>query len=91
MKIKFLESSARDIDWMRRYYRSVFVEGSKNAQKQYLSAMKALSMNAFIGHPSERVDGAREYHIPRTPFTFVYRVKDETIEVLRLLDGRSSK
>lgn len=89
MKIVFLFSAAKDIEWMRHYYRSVFPAGSKNAQKNYLAAKKALSVNAYIGHKSEEAEGVYEYHIPRTPFTFIYRVCEDRIEILRLFDGRS--
>lgn len=91
MKIIFLESSARDVEWMRRYYKSVFPEGAKNARRHYLSAIKAISANPTVGHPSERVATARELHIHRTPFTFIYRINGEYVEILRVLDGRSGE
>lgn len=89
MQIRFLKSAASDVTWMRRYYRSIFPEGSKNAQKNYEVAKLALKANPFLGHPTENIDGVREYHIPRTPFCFVYRVTEDAIEVLRVLDERS--
>lgn len=91
MKIIYLALAKRDLRWFKSYYMQVFPQGREVADSQFLRSQKILKENPYIGHPSERVDGAREYYIPRTPFTFVYRVKDETIEVLRLLDGRSSE
>ena len=91
MKIVFLESSAQDIAWMRKYYKSVFSAGSKNAQKNYNSAKLALKANAYIGHASDYGEGVYEYHIPRIPFTFIYRVKEDRIEMLRVLDDRSEE
>ena len=76
---------------MRRYYEAVFPSGSKNAHKNYNSAKLTLKTNAYAGQVSEYAVGVREYHIHRTPFTFVYRVNAERIEVLRVLDNRSGE
>lgn len=88
MRVRFLNSSADDITWMRRYCRAIFPEGSKNGQKNYAAGLNAIKENPFAGHPSEAIEGAREYHILRTPFTFVYLVRKDGIEVLRVLDRR---
>ncbi|WP_162901268.1 type II toxin-antitoxin system RelE/ParE family toxin [Breoghania sp. L-A4] len=74
---------------MRRYYQSVFPEGSINARRPYEAATIALKANPSIGHPIERTEDVRAYPIPRTPFSFIYRVNGDVIEVLRILDERS--
>ncbi len=89
MKIKFLKSAALDITWMRRYYKSVFPEGSQTARKNYHAARLAIMANPHIGHSVEYIIDARAYSISRTPFSFIYRVKDDVIEVVRVLDSRS--
>lgn len=91
MEIRFLRSAASDIAWMRYYYRSVFPEGSQAARKNYHAARLALTASPHIGHSVEDADGIREYHIPRTPFSFVYRVNRDHIEVIRVLDKRSGE
>lgn len=89
MKIRYLQSAAADIAWMRRYYRIVFPQGSNRARQNYRAASVALANNPRIGHPVAFVEGAREYRIPRTPFSFIYRIDEDAIEVIRILDGRS--
>ena len=91
MQFRFLKSTVPDIVWMRRYYQSVFPEGSKNARKNYEAAKIALRANPYLGHPVETMDGVREYHIPRTPLCFIYRIADDFIVVLRVLDQRSDR
>jgi plasmid stabilization system protein ParE len=88
MRIVVLESAARDIQWFRFYYRSVFPEGSARARAQIQAIQTILAANPYSSHPSDTRDSVRELSIPRTPFTIVYRVTPTQIEVLRLWDTR---
>jgi len=88
MKIVFLESAVQDIQWFRYYYRSVFPEGGAKARAQLRAIQATLAANPYAGHRSDTGDTVRELSIPRTPFTFVYRVTPTRIEVLRLWDSR---
>lgn len=88
MKIVFLESTVRDIQWFRYYYQSVFPEGSAKARARLRAIQVTLATNPYIGHPSETRAGLRELPIPRSPFTLIYRVTPDRIEILRLWDNR---
>jgi len=88
MKIVFLESSARDIQWFRYYYQSVFPEGSAKARARLRAIQATLAANPQVGHPSDARDTVRELPVPRTPFTIIYRVTPTRIEILRLWDTR---
>ena len=88
MKIVFLEEAARDIQWFRYYYRSVFPQGSARARAHLLAIQKTLAANPYAGHPGETGRNVRELTVPRTPFTLIYRVTPVQIEILRLWDNR---
>ena len=88
MRIVFLEDAARDIQWFRYYYQSVFPEGSVKARAALKAAQMTLAANPYAGHPSGIRPDLRELTIPRTPFSVIYRVTPTQIEVLRLWDGR---
>ncbi|MCE0506640.1 MULTISPECIES: type II toxin-antitoxin system RelE/ParE family toxin [unclassified Roseivivax] len=88
MKIVFLEDAARDIQWFRYYYVSVFPEGSAKARAHLKAIQQTLAANPYAGHPSELHADLRELSIPRTPFTLIYRVTATRIEILRLWDNR---
>lgn len=88
MKIVFLESAVQDIQWFRYYYRSVFPAGSVKARDQMRALQVMLAANPYAGHPSDTAKSVREFTIPRTPFTVIYRVMPTQIEVLRLWDTR---
>lgn len=88
MRVVFLESAARDLQWFRHYYRTVFPEGSAKARAHVMASIRTLSGNPYAGHPSDVVPGVRELSIPRTPFVVIYRVTEAQIEVLRFWDTR---
>ena len=84
MKIFFLETAMYDLRWFKQYYTRVFPEGRSNTNQQYRAFLQILKANPGIGHPDEWELGLMEYHILRTPFTVLYRVKSEHVEILRL-------
>lgn len=91
MKIVFLPSTVRDIQWFRHYYQTVFPEGSAKARAQLRAIQTVLAANPYAGHPGDTGLEVRELSIPRTPFTLIYRVTADRIEVLRLWDTRQGE
>jgi plasmid stabilization system protein ParE len=90
MKVVYLPQALRDMQWVRKYYYEVFPAGRSNARAQLRKNESLISENPLVGHMSETVNGAREFHISRTPFSFLYRVTKEHIEILRVIDNRSN-
>jgi plasmid stabilization system protein ParE len=90
VKIVFLASTKRDLAWFSEYYQRAFPEGRVNAAKHYLQTKAVLKDNPHIGHPSDE-QGLREFSISRTPFVFVYRLNEQTIEIIRLWDNRAKR
>ena len=90
MTIVYLVTARDDLIWMRRYYSRIFPAGEIQARKHFRLAESILVQNPEIGHSIE-VDGLRELVIPRTPFSFIYRLKNNRIEVLRLWDSRADR
>lgn len=91
MKLVFLPSTRSDLLWMRTYYAHVFPNGAKRAVEQYVRASGVIRNNPLAGHSIEEMEGVREFSIPRTPFSFIYRVIDDRIEVLRVWDQRGDR
>lgn len=87
MHIVYLESAADDLVWMRHYYEKVCPEGRIKAQKQFHATELLLSATPYIGHPTHR-KGVREFSIPKIPFSYIYRIQQDRIEVLRIWDER---
>ena len=91
MKLIFHPNTKADLKWFRRYYASIFPEGEKAAKHHYLQIFKTLLDHPYIGEVIGVDAAIREIFIPRTPFSFVYTVSDETIIVLRVLDNRAER
>lgn len=90
MEIIYLPSAVAGLDWFRRYYAQVFPEGEKRAIDQYEKMKKVLLAAPFAGHPIGQGD-SREYVIPRTPFSVIYRVRGVQIQILLILDHRADR
>lgn len=90
MKIVYLKSARDDLVWMRRYYESVFPDGQQKAQKQFYLVQMTLMENPFIGHETHK-KSIREFPISKTPFSFIYRVCHDRLEILRIWDERRSR
>ena len=90
MQILYLEQALEDLAWFHKYYVRVFSDGAENALKQFDAIEIVLLENPFIGHRTEIAD-IREISIPKTPFSFIYRVRGERIEVLRVWDERRER
>ena len=91
MRIVYLESAEADLHWFKRYYTQVFPEGRKKADAQFLHTQQLLRENPMMGHLVEDIRGVREHHVTRTPFSFVYRLQGDRIEVLRVMDKRAGR
>ena len=91
MKLVFLPSTRADLAWMRNDYTRVFPEGARRAAAQYVRTRNLLHQNPLIGHVVEDIEGIREYSIPRMPFSFIYRVVEDRIEILRVWDQRGDR
>jgi toxin ParE1/3/4 len=91
VRLVYLASAEADLRWFKLYYTRTFPEGRKMADAQFLHTQQLLRENPMMGHAIEEIPGVREHHVPRTPFSFVYRLRDDRIEVLRVQDKRAGK
>jgi plasmid stabilization system protein ParE len=90
MKIVFKARALDDLEWFERYYTEIFPDGSKRAEIQFFRTKQILSDFPDIGRALKNKN-QREYVVPGIPFSFVYRSKMNTIEILRVLDLRSNR
>jgi plasmid stabilization system protein ParE len=91
MKLVYLQSAAKDLLWMKRYYEAVFPQGKVNAATQFHKVRSAIISNPYIGIEVGFGERIREFYIPKTPFSYLYRIKDNQIEIMRVFDSRSNK
>lgn len=88
MKLLYLDTTTQDIAWISHYYEQVFPEGRLAFRKHFYAMEELLKENPLLGVRHELFKGVRELRIYKTPFSFIYRVKNDHIEVLRIWDQR---
>ena len=91
MKIQFLPSALDDLEWMKRYYETVFPAGKPQAAKRYRNALAIIRNNPKAGAPSDVIDTLREHPIPNTPFTLIYYLTKKEICIIHVRDQRSNR
>jgi plasmid stabilization system protein ParE len=89
MRIVFLPTTAPDFDWITEYYLSNFPEGGPKAYHRLERALANLSVNPRMGKAIARTE-YRQYSVPRTPFSLIYRISGDAIEILHVWDQRSN-
>jgi plasmid stabilization system protein ParE len=77
-----------DLVWFRHYYRRTFPQGAAGARTRFRAAESLLERNPYLGRPTHNAH-ARRLPIARTPFFLLYRLREDRIEVLRVIDSRS--
>ncbi len=90
MRVVYIDTALPDLQWWRRYYTRVFPEGRRKAGARFLEVIAALQANPHIGHVADE-PGVLEFVIRRTPFSVVYRVNGDVIEILRIWDNRQQR
>lgn len=89
MRIVFLPTTAPDFEWITEYYLTIFPEGGPKAYRRLDRALSNLSYNPHLGKAIARTK-YRQYSVPRTPFSLIYRIGGEAIEILHIWDQRSN-
>ena len=90
MRVVYLRSTTPDLKWLRLYCVKVFPEGHKTALSQLKATEALLSDNPLIGRLYAGNE-VRILNLPRTPFAFLYRVKEDRIEIIRVIDHRTGR
>jgi len=91
MQIVYLESAVNDIKWMRLYYSKIFPSGKKQASVQIKTAEQIIINHPHIGQLFDNEKNIRELVINKTPFSVVYRINNDRVEILRLWDQRGNR
>ncbi|GCL39675.1 hypothetical protein SR1949_48030 [Sphaerospermopsis reniformis] len=84
MQIKWLRRALRNLEQAHNY---VFQENPTAAQELIIKIQNAanqLEKYPFMGK-NGRIEGTRELIISHSPYILIYRVKEESVEILRIL------
>lgn len=84
MHIRWLRRALRNLEQAHSYIQKDNPEAAQELILRIQAAVSQLENYPFIGRLG-RVEGTRELIIPNTPYIVIYRIKEESVEILRVL------
>lgn len=86
MEIRWSPEAAADFTAVIQYIRQDNSSAAFRVARSIYDAVAQLNTFPNRGRPG-RINGTRELPLPRLPFVVVYRVRENTVEIVRLLHG----
>jgi toxin ParE1/3/4 len=83
LKIRWTEGASKNLDEIENYIGQDNTRAAVKTALQVINSINQLSRYPAIGRAG-RIEGTRELIVPDTPFIVPYRVKNKTIEILRI-------
>ena len=83
MRLRWLRKALRNLDDEATYIAADDAAAARLVVKRVLDAVARLADQQGLGRPG-RVPGTRELIVHRTRYILPYRVRDETVEILRV-------
>lgn len=84
MIIKWLDDAIYDLQALRQYIAQDKPSAANRVAKRILSTVNLLPEQPGMGRPG-RIPGTRELVVSSAPYIIPYRVKNNSIEILRVL------
>jgi toxin ParE1/3/4 len=84
MKIRWLKKALRNLEQVHAFISQDNPETAAQIILKIQSSVEHLVAFPFMGRTG-RVEGTRELMIASTPYLVIYRVKGNTVEILRVL------
>ena len=86
MKIRWAPEAAEDLSHIVHYIREDNASAALRVAKSIRESIATLKTFPRLGRPG-RMEGTRELVLPPLPFIVIYRIKDEIVEIARILHG----
>ncbi len=86
MRIRWVRAALRNLDQAATYIAEDDPRAAVRMIGQVRDSVERLGRHPALGRPG-RVPGTRELVVPGTPFVIPYRVRGNTIEILRVFHG----
>lgn len=83
MRVKWLRTALRNLDDEASYIATDDPAAARLVVKRVLDALALLAEQAGLGRPG-RVPGTRELIVARTRYIVPYRVRGQSVEILRV-------
>lgn len=86
MRLKWMEPALDDLESIRSYIERDKPRAARAMARRIVKSVENIPSNPCMGRAG-RVHGTREWVMPGTSYIVAYKVRDETVEVLRILHG----
>jgi toxin ParE1/3/4 len=83
MKLHLFARAKRDLDEAFAYIEQDDPESAKKVARLLVKSINLLAENSLIGRPSAH-KGTREWSVPGLPYVIPYRVKGQTVQIIRI-------
>jgi len=83
MEVKWLNKALKNLDQEAEYIATDNPEAARLIVQQISSSIALLAKNPSLGHPG-RIIGTRELIVNKIRYLVPYRVRNESIEILRI-------
>ncbi len=87
MKVRWTRPALTDLIEAQTYFSQDNPEMARTIAQRLWDSTRRLADNPQIGRPGHAT-GTREWVVSHTPYLIVYRLREETIEILRLWHTR---
>lgn len=84
MEVRWLRKALRNLESVHNYISQDNPEAARNMVKKIQTGVSQLAQFPLMGRFG-RVEGTRELVIANSPYVVVYRLKDDVVEILRVL------
>ncbi|MBE9004787.1 type II toxin-antitoxin system RelE/ParE family toxin [Fortiea sp. LEGE XX443] len=84
MQIKWLRRALRNLEQAYSYIIKENPEAAREVILRIQTATSQLENYPFMGRPG-RIEGTRELVISNTSYLVIYRIKEDSVEILRVL------
>ncbi len=86
MRIRWTASAVEDLAQLRAYLAERNPRAARQTARRIREQVRALARYPSLGRPG-RIPATRELVVRETPFIVMYRVRDQDLELLRVLHG----
>jgi toxin ParE1/3/4 len=83
MRIRWTPAAAADLEHISNYLEGRHRRYRQATIRKLYASIRSLKESPHRGRPG-REDGTRELLFPPTPYMAVYRVKEQSVEILRI-------
>ena len=84
MNVRWLKLADKDLNEIENYIRRDNSSAATRVVLRIIKTVEMLAEHPGIGRPG-RVEGTKELVIPNMPYIVPYRIKNKTVQILRVL------